>query len=168
MGALLDALPRLIDREDENGKVTVGVYSRHMTHIIGEGAYDAKGHKNAQFLEATKIGPFPREMQQAWARTREEVAENYGIVEGDRHDEWSKMGPMADPAPATIINRGAAERKQRRRVEAFMATARTQRQTEQTTQPQQAEHPDEREEDEDHEELREAVAQALSQAERDA
>jgi len=83
MGALLDVLPRLIDREAENGEGTVGVYSRQMTHIIGEGAYDAEGHRNTQVLEATKFGPFSREMQHAWTRTREEVAENCGIVEGD-------------------------------------------------------------------------------------
>ena len=38
LGALLDVLPRMIDREDENVEVTVGVYSMQMTHIIGEGA----------------------------------------------------------------------------------------------------------------------------------
>jgi hypothetical protein len=89
MGALLDVLPRVIDREEENGEVIVGVYSRQMTQIIGERAYDAEGHMNTKFMEATEIGPFPREMQQAWTRTREEVAENYGIVEGDGHDAWS-------------------------------------------------------------------------------
>jgi hypothetical protein len=51
LGALLDVLPRLIDRKDDNGEVTVGVYTRQMTHIIGEGAYDAEGHMNTQFLE---------------------------------------------------------------------------------------------------------------------
>ncbi len=53
LGALLDVLPRLIDRKDENGELTVGVYSRQMTPIIGEGAYDAEGHRNTKFLEAT-------------------------------------------------------------------------------------------------------------------
>jgi hypothetical protein len=168
LGALLDVLPRMIDREDEIGEVTVGVCPRQMTHIIGEGAYDAEGHRNTKFLEAIEIGPFPREMEQAWARTRQKVAENYSIVEGDGQDEWSKMGPMADPTPAIIRNRGAAERKKRRRVEAFMTTPRSRRQTEQTAQPQRTEQQDEREEEEDLEELREAVAQALSQAKRDA
>ena len=98
-----------------------------MTHIIGEGAYDAEGHKNTQSLEATEIGPFLRENQQAWTRTREEVAENYGIVEGDGHDAWSKTGPMADPTPATVRNIGAVERKQQIRLEAFMATPRSHR-----------------------------------------
>jgi len=27
LGAMLDVLPRMIDRENENGEVTVGVYS---------------------------------------------------------------------------------------------------------------------------------------------
>jgi len=126
--ALIDVLSRLIAREDENGELTVGVYSRQMTHIIGEGAYDAEGHKNTLFLEATEIGPFPRaEMQQTWARTREEVAENYDLGEGDVQNEWSKMGPMADPTPATVRNIGAVERKQQIRLEAFMATPRSHR-----------------------------------------
>jgi len=137
LGALLDVLPRLIDRENENGEVTVGIYSRQMTRINGEGAYGAEGHKNTQFLESTEVGPFPREMRQAWTRTREEAAENYGIGEGDGPDEWSKMGPMADPSPATVKNKEAAERKKQRRVEAFMTTPRPQRQTKKVAQPQQ-------------------------------
>ena len=114
--------------EDENGEVTVGVYSRQMTHIIGEGAYDAEGHMNTHFLEATEVGPCSRDMQQAWARTRQEVAENYGIVDGDGQDEWSRLGPMAEPTPATVRNRGAAARKTNRRVEAFAATPMPRRQ----------------------------------------
>ena len=62
LGALLDVLPRMIDREDENGEVTMGVYSRQMTHIIGEGTYGADGHWNTKFLGATEVGPFPKEM----------------------------------------------------------------------------------------------------------
>jgi hypothetical protein len=120
LGAMLDVLPRMIDREDENGEVIVGVYSRQLTHIIGEGAYNAEGHRNTRFMGATKVGPFPEEMRQAWTKTRQEAVENYGIVEGDGQDEWKRLGPMADPTPATHRNRGAAERKTRRRVEASM------------------------------------------------
>jgi len=105
---MLDVLTRIIDREDENGEVTVGVYTSQMTHIIGEGAYDAEGHMSTQFLEATEVGPFPREMQQAWTRTRQEVVDNYGIVDGDGQDEWSRLGPMAEPTPATFGNGEAA------------------------------------------------------------
>jgi hypothetical protein len=106
-------------------------------------------------------------MQQAWTRTRHEVAKNYTIGEGDGQDEWSRLGPMVDPTPATVRNRGAAERKTKRRVEAFTATPRTQRQTEHMAQPQRPEPKDETKEEEDLEELMEAVALALSQAERD-
>ncbi len=60
LGARLDVLPRLIDRnKDKNGEVAVGVYARQMTPIIGEGAYDAEGHMNTMFLEAIEVGPFP-------------------------------------------------------------------------------------------------------------
>ena len=88
--AMLDVLPRMIDMEDENGEVTVGVYSRQLTHIIGEGAYNAEGHRNTQFLGATEVGPFPEEMRQAWTRARQEAPENYGMVEGDGQDEWKR------------------------------------------------------------------------------
>ncbi len=74
MGAMLDVLPRLIDRRDENGEVIVGVYSKRMTGVIGEGAFDAEGHRNTVFLESTEVGPNPREMRQSWASAREEAA----------------------------------------------------------------------------------------------
>ena len=73
LGAMLDVLPRMIDRKEKNGEVTVGVYSNQMNHIIGEGAYDTEGHRNTKFLEATGVGPFPREMQQAWTKMRQEA-----------------------------------------------------------------------------------------------
>ncbi len=38
LGALMDVLPRLIDRKAENGEVEAGVYPDQMTAIIGEGA----------------------------------------------------------------------------------------------------------------------------------
>jgi hypothetical protein len=127
LGAMLDVLPRMIDRENENGEVTVGVYSSHMTHIIGEGAYNAEGHRNTRFSEATGIGPFPREMQQAWTRMRQEAIKNNIIVEGDDQDEWNRLGPMVEPTLATVRNRGAAERKTRRRVEASTTSPKNRR-----------------------------------------
>ena len=133
LGALLDVLQRTFDKEDKNGEVSVGVYSRQMTHINGEGAYDADGHMNTQFLGATEVGPFPKEMQQAWTRTRLEAAKNYGLEDGDGQDEWNRLGLMVEPTPATVKNRGAAERKTRRRVEASTTTLTNQRQTQQQT-----------------------------------
>jgi hypothetical protein len=168
LGAMLDVLPRMIDRKDENGEVTVGVYSSQMKDIIGEGAYDAKGHRNERFLEATGIGPFPREMQQTWTKMRQEAIENYGLVEGEDQEEWNRLGPMMEPTPAAVRNRGAAERKTRRRVEAYMATPENRRQSEATAQPQRSEQRDEEQREEDMDELMEAVAEALSQTERDA
>jgi hypothetical protein len=120
LGAMLDVLPRLIDRKDDNGEVTVGVYSRQMTGVIGEGAYDADGHRNTMFLESTEVGPFPREMQHTWTEMREEAARNYGIGESDGQEEWNRLGSLVDPTPATVRNRGAAERKRNGRVEAVM------------------------------------------------
>ncbi len=82
-GALMDVLPRLIDRKADNGEITAGVYAAQMTGIIGEGAYDAGGHRNTQLLKAImEVGPYPRAMQHAWTKIREETASNYGI-EGD-------------------------------------------------------------------------------------
>ena len=79
-----------------------------MTHLIGEGAYDAERHRNERFLEATGIGPFPREMQQAWTKMRQEAIENYGLVEGEDQEDWGRLGPLLEPTPATVGNRGAA------------------------------------------------------------
>ncbi len=113
LGALLDVLPRLIDRNAENGEVEVGCYSAHMTHIIGEGAYDADGHRNTQFLVATEVGPYPESMKRAWTRIRQEASINYGIEGKKGLDDWHKMGPLAETTLATVRNRGAAERKGR-------------------------------------------------------
>jgi hypothetical protein len=50
LGALLDILPRCMDRKDNNGEITKGTYSDQLTAVIGEGAFDEAGHMNAQFL----------------------------------------------------------------------------------------------------------------------
>jgi len=90
--------------------------------VIGEGAYDEDGHKNSQFLEATGIRPYPWEMQRAWGVLRDEAGDNYGFKGGFQEEEArEKMGPLAEPTPAVIRNRGAAERKKTRRMEAVVA-----------------------------------------------
>jgi hypothetical protein len=38
LGALLDILPRCVDRTDSNGGVTRGKYADQLTAVIGEGA----------------------------------------------------------------------------------------------------------------------------------
>ncbi len=103
-----------------------------MTRVIGEGAYDTEGHRNSRFLNSTEVGPFPKEMRHAWTMLREEAATNYGIGESDGQEEWRKMGPLADPSPATVRNIGVAERKKAGRVQAFMTTPGPQRRTRQT------------------------------------
>ncbi len=77
------------------------------------------------------------------------------------------MGPLADPTLATVRNRGAAEKK-KGRVQATMETPRDRRQPEQASRQGQTEQQTEVEGDEDIDELMAAVAQALSEAERDA
>ena len=79
LGALLDILPRCVDRTETKGEVTKGVYSEQLTAVIGEGAYDEAGHMNTQFLEATGIGRYPKEMQKAWDELRDEAVDNYGF-----------------------------------------------------------------------------------------
>jgi len=82
LGALMDILPRYVDRKESNGEITTGTYSDQLTAVIGEGAYDEDGRKNSMFLEATRVGPYPREMQKAWDALRDEAADNYGFQEG--------------------------------------------------------------------------------------
>ena len=61
-------------------------------------------------------------MQAAWDVMRDEAAANYGMEEGWQEEEArDKMGPLADRTPAGVRNRGAAERKKARRVEAVVA-----------------------------------------------
>jgi hypothetical protein len=115
LGALLDVLPRIIDRKAENGEIEVGCYSSQMTRVIGEGAYDADGHRNTMFLEATEVGPYPESMQRAWTTLREEATINYGIEGEEGSEDWARMGPLAETTPATVRNRGATERRGRRR-----------------------------------------------------
>ncbi len=87
LGALLDIMPRCVDRKATNGEITAGIYSQQLTVVIGEGAYDEDGHKNTQILEATGIGPYPREMQKAWDELKNEAGENYGLQEEFQKEE---------------------------------------------------------------------------------
>jgi hypothetical protein len=94
MGAMLDVLPRLIDRKDENGKIAPGVYPVEMKGIIGEGAYDKEGHKNTAFMEARRVEPYPYEMQQAWTTIRTEAIANYGLEGEEGTEQWDRLGPL--------------------------------------------------------------------------
>jgi hypothetical protein len=75
----LDVLPRCIDRTEANGKSLSGYYAQQRTEAIGEGAYDSEGHRNAQFLSATDVGPYPGECMKAWKAARDEAMENLGM-----------------------------------------------------------------------------------------
>ncbi len=73
-----------MDRKDNNGEITIGTYSDQLTAVIGKGAFDETCHRNTQFLAATGIGPYPKEMQKAWDTMRDEAMSNYGFEEGGR------------------------------------------------------------------------------------
>jgi len=79
LGALLDVLPRYIDRTKDNGESTPGYYTQQLKEAIGEGAYDNEGHRNARFLNATDVGPYPGECIKAWTTTRDEAIESLGL-----------------------------------------------------------------------------------------
>jgi hypothetical protein len=50
LGAVLDILPRCIDRRGPNGEEMHGIYINILTESIGRGAYGQEGHMNYGFL----------------------------------------------------------------------------------------------------------------------
>jgi hypothetical protein len=62
LGAMLHILSRCIDKKIREGEKTKGIYSGHLTDVIREGAYGARGHRNARFLQANNAGPYPTSM----------------------------------------------------------------------------------------------------------
>jgi hypothetical protein len=46
LGALLDVLPRCVDRKDKNGEIVKGIYSDQLTEVIGEGTFGQAGNRN--------------------------------------------------------------------------------------------------------------------------
>ncbi len=120
LGALLDILLRCVGRRENNGEVKKGTYADQLTEVIGEGAFDETGHRNTQFLRATTVGPYPREMRKAWEALREEAADDYGFKQGLEEEEDEarlRIGPLSEPTLAVVRNRGAAERKHAKRLE---------------------------------------------------
>ncbi len=69
LGAMLDVLPILINKKDENGEIAPGLYPIQINISIGKGAYDTEGHRNAAFLESTEVGPYPQETKQTWMKS---------------------------------------------------------------------------------------------------
>ncbi len=82
LGALLNILPRCIDRKAENGEQMPGYYSEELTVAIGRGAYDPEGHRNEHFLRARNIGPYPEAVRKAWTHIMTEAMQNYELREG--------------------------------------------------------------------------------------
>ncbi len=99
--------------------------------MIGEGAFDEACNRNTQFLQATSVGPFPKEMHKAWDVMRDEAADNYGFRDGFEEEEAAvRMGPLAAPTPAALKNKGAAKRMKSSRVEALVTEYREPRREE--------------------------------------
>jgi hypothetical protein len=168
LGALLDVLPRCIDRTEDNGESIKGYYTQQLVETIGEGAYDSEGHRNERFLLATDVGPYPEECMKAWTVAREEAMENLGMRDDPEQEGWEKMGPLADPTPANAKNRGAADRKSRRREERGRESGEVNGQQTQTDPRAQGEGINEGETDgSEMEGIREAVAEAIQEEERE-
>ena len=91
LGAMLDILPRCIDRKDQEGEKTTGVYNRQLTNVIGEVAYAAEGHMNARFLQANNVGAYFASMQFVWQMTRLDAAYNRGLTVDSSVEEWGKL-----------------------------------------------------------------------------
>jgi hypothetical protein len=80
--------------KDDSGELTKGVYATQLSGMIGKGAYDKTDHINEKFLEATTIGPYPRECQEAWDEMREEEIANYNLAHESDRDKWERrLGP---------------------------------------------------------------------------
>ena len=134
--------------------------------MIGEGVYDSEGHRNAQFLEATDVGPYPNQYRKAWTTTRDEAMENLEVRDDPEQEGWERMGPLAEPTPAYVMNRGAAERRQRRGEEYRIGNE--EGNAANAAEATRAEVRRERPETEEHNEMyeiREALAEALQEME---
>ena len=168
MGALLDILPRVVDRKDKDGETVKGVYADHITAVIGAGAFDETIHRNDQFLRATGVGPYPIAMQEAWGVMRAEAITNYGIEEDEEDEETlARLGPLADATPTQVKNRGATERRKGRRTGPRAETAGLGRPGARgpRTEEGAAREPDE--EDDEQDEMLEAMTRAISQQEKE-
>jgi len=113
LGATLDILPRCIDRKDQEGEKTKGVYNRELIDVIGEGAYYVEGHMNARFLKANNAGTYPMSIQFAWQMASLDATFNCGLTVDSSVEEWGKLGPLAAKTPANVRNRGADARPRR-------------------------------------------------------
>jgi hypothetical protein len=94
--------------------------------------------------------------------------ENLGLRDDPEQEGWEKMGPLADPTPANAKNRGAAYRKRRRRDENGRDNeAVNERQTTEVPRAQEEGIIEGGTEDIEMDGIREAVAEAIYEEERD-
>ena len=111
VGALLDILPKCIDRVDPNadeGTVIRGAYHTQLKDAIGEGAYDPLGHRQEQFLASDHLGPYPEAFKRAWQTMHEEARANAGLsTESSQGTLQNELGCLADPDPARARGRYA-------------------------------------------------------------
>jgi hypothetical protein len=113
-------------------------------------------------------------MHTTWNALRGDAAANYGLEEGWREEKGRKrMGPLAEQTPTGVRNRDATERMTARRVEAFVTEGSMRTADTITGEVERREEDDkmqgarEREPTpENMDELLEAVAEAISEAER--
>ena len=79
LGALPNILPRCIDITETGVEENKGYYSKQLKIEIGEGAYNHDGHKNARYLESSRLGPYPSTCRHAWEHLRLDAVYNYGL-----------------------------------------------------------------------------------------
>ena len=104
LGALLNVLSRCVDRTEANRECIPGYYTHQLREVIGKGAYDNEGHRNAQSLKARDVGPYPKACMNAWTSARDEAITNLGMRDYPEQEGWEKMGTLADPTPANAKN----------------------------------------------------------------
>jgi len=110
LGALIDVLPSCIYKTRPNGEKTEGIYNGLLTEAIGKGAYDHNGTRNAAFLKAKNVCPFPEGMRYACSHVGLDATNNPGLNRLWASEEWRKLGALAKKTPTDVMNRGAAER----------------------------------------------------------
>ena len=115
LGAIMDVLPRCIDRSGPNGEKTRGIYNSTLANAIGDRAYDQGGHRNTGFLKANAVGPYPKAMQIARQYIRLDSVHNWGLTLESPTKDRERLGPLATETPADERNRGAMERKRKER-----------------------------------------------------
>ncbi len=74
-----------------------------------KGAYDPNGARNAVFLKAKNVGPFPEAMRYARSHVSLDAAHNLGLKKLSTLEEWGNLGALAMETSTDVRNRGAGE-----------------------------------------------------------